>query len=97
AKDLNIAVVALSQLSRATEHRQDKRPMLSDLRDSGNIEQDADLVLMLYRSNYYERDPNDIPPESEPLEILINKNRDGATGTITLKARLAYQQITNYD
>ena len=80
AKGRNIPIVVLSQLSRANESRVDKRPMLSDLRDSGSIEQDADKVLFLYRPGYYseKEDPNE-------CELIIAKNRCGDTGTINLK------------
>jgi replicative DNA helicase len=80
ARELNVPVVVLSQLSRQVEQRQDKRPIMSDLRESGAIEQDADLVMFLYRDKYYE-------PESEKgdlSELLIRKHRNGPTGTIEL-------------
>ncbi|MEM7552602.1 MAG: replicative DNA helicase [Cyanobacteria bacterium P01_A01_bin.84] len=80
AMKLEVPVVCLSQLSRAVESRQNKRPVLSDLRDSGGIEQDGDKVLMLYRDEYYSPDSSD----REICEIIIAKHRDGATGTIRL-------------
>jgi replicative DNA helicase len=80
AMKLQTPVMCLSQLSRAVESRNNKRPMLSDLRDSGGIEQDADKVIMLYRDEYY--DPN--TQEKGIAEIILAKNRDGATGTIQL-------------
>lgn len=79
AKDLGVPVVACAQLSRGPESRQDKRPMLSDLRDSGSIEQDADVVMFLYREDYYKRDE-----AQSTAEVIIAKNRHGSTGTVTL-------------
>ena len=81
AKELNVPVLCLSQLSRANESRQDKRPMLSDLRESGAIEQDADIVLFLYREGYYNRE-SDNP---NLAECIIAKNRHGETGTVELQ------------
>lgn len=79
AKELNVPVVALSQLNRGPETRQDKKPQLSDLRESGSIEQDADVVLLVHRPDQY--DPDDRPGEAD---IIIAKNRNGKTGTVTL-------------
>ena len=95
AKELNVPVICLSQLSRNTESRQSKKPMLSDLRDSGSIEQDADSVLFLYRPNYYKDDGNDDGKgkkqsksnenASENIaEVIIAKNRHGSTGSIQI-------------
>ncbi|MGB9683125.1 MAG: DnaB-like helicase C-terminal domain-containing protein, partial [bacterium] len=80
ARELDIPVITLSQLSRAVEQRQDKRPQLSDLRESGAIEQEADLVLFLYRDEYY----NNESPEKGTCEVILSKHRNGPTGTIKL-------------
>lgn len=79
AKEYDCPVITLAQLSRAVEQRQDKRPMLSDIRESGSIEQDADAVLFLYRESYYNKDSDD-----NTLEIIVAKHRDGPTGTATV-------------
>lgn len=82
ARDLDIPILALSQLSRAVEMRADKRPILSDLRGSGSIEQDADVVMFLYRDEYYNRDE---PDNKERADIIVAKNRNGATGIKPLR------------
>lgn len=82
ARELNVPVIALSQLSRACEARSDKKPLLSDLRDSGAIEQDADIVVFLFREQYY--NTTGMQTETEDAEIIIAKNRQGATGSIHL-------------
>src|SRR2546422_10675120 len=76
ARDLDVPILALSQLSRAVEQRHDKRPILSDLRESGSIEQDADLVVFIYRDEYY----NDESDQQGLAEILLSKHRNGPTG-----------------
>jgi replicative DNA helicase len=94
AKELHVCVVALSQLSRKCEERSDKHPMLSDLRDSGNIEQDADTVLLLYRDDYYAARESRDSKKLGILEIMIAKNRDGRAGLIELIYNTNYQKIT---
>jgi replicative DNA helicase len=81
ARELNCPVVAVAQLSRAVEQRPDKRPLLSDLRESGQIEADADCVLMLYRDDYYDPD-SERPGE---MDIIVRKNRQGKLGTTSVR------------
>ena len=94
ARELNIPVIALSQLSRTVESRPDKRPILSDLRDSGSIEQDADVVMMLYREDYYNEDC--APEEKDTLEVNVIKHRNGSVGRITVsfdKSRMRFGDL----
>ena len=93
AKDLNVPVICLSQLSRASEGRTDKRPLLSDLRESGAIEQDADQVIMLYRDDYY--NPN--TAEQNVCECIVAKNRHGETGTVKVQWQPQFFSFSNLD
>ena len=93
AKELNVPVVCLSQLSRGPESRNDKRPMLSDLRESGAIEQDADEVLFLYRDEYYKEDTED----KGIAECIVSKNRHGEVGTVKLQWIPQYQTFTDLE
>jgi replicative DNA helicase len=104
AKELELPIIALSQLSRAAEHRSDHRPQLSDLRESGSIEQDADIVCFLYRQAYYDRikqkdenAPIDEPQEGqvEEAELIIAKHRNGATGRIPLAFTPSYTKFND--
>lgn len=104
AKELHVPVIALSQLSRSVEQRQDKRPVLSDIRESGSIEQDADIVAFLYREDYY-RDTDSDNPDQEvgaeddngEIEVIIEKNRSGTRGTVKLMFSKPYNRFSNLD
>ena len=91
AKEINVPVIALSQLSRAPEQRPDHRPMLSDLRESGSIEQDADIVIFLYRDDYYNPDTD----KKNIAEVIIAKHRAGSTGTVELAWLGNYTKFAN--
>ena len=93
AKEIDVPVIALSQLSRAVEGRPDHRPMLSDLRESGSIEQDADIVMFLYRDDYYNEDSE----KKNIAEVIISKQRAGSTGTVELAWIGKYTKFANLD
>lgn len=98
AKELKVPVIALSQLSRGVEQRQDKRPVLSDIRESGSIEQDADIVAFLYREDYYRsEDGEDEEPQetNNVIEVIIEKNRSGARGTVELLFIKEYNKFSS--
>jgi replicative DNA helicase len=91
AKELDVPVVALSQLNRGPEQRADKRPMLSDLRESGALEQDADLVILLHRPDMYDRDD----PRAGEADLILAKNRGGPTGVVTVASQLHYSRFAD--
>ncbi|MGA7342424.1 MAG: replicative DNA helicase [Terracidiphilus sp.] len=97
AKELNVPVVALSQLSRSSEKRDDKRPMLSDLRESGSIEQDADVVAFIHRESYYNRDEEMSESDKAKSEIIIAKQRNGPTGIVHLNFISKFTRFDNPD
>ena len=105
AKELKVPVIALSQLSRGVEQRQDKRPVLSDIRESGSIEQDADIVAFLYRDDYYDRAGadddddgfNEVPEVDNKVEVIIEKNRSGSRGTVELLFLKEYNKFASLD
>lgn len=97
AKDLKVPVIALSQLSRAVEQRQDKRPMLADLRESGSIEQDADIVAFLYREAYYQKEQADSQESNNVTELILEKNRHGSLGTVKLYFHKEYTKFSSVE
>ena len=110
AKEFNIPVVALSQLSRTVEQREDKRPQLSDLRESGSIEQDADIVMFIYRESYYEERKKPSSNDTEKLakwaarmeavrnkaEIIVAKHRNGPIGNVEFYYNSVTTKLTDY-
>jgi replicative DNA helicase len=92
ARDLEVPIIALSQLSRAVEQRHDKRPILSDLRESGSIEQDADLVMFVYRDEYYNPEDTD---SAGVAELILAKHRNGATGIEKLAFQKRYAKFAD--
>ncbi|HEQ0788448.1 TPA: replicative DNA helicase [Streptococcus pyogenes] len=97
AKELKVPVIALSQLSRGVEQRQDKRPVLSDIRESGSIEQDADIVAFLYRDDYYRKECDNAEEavEDNTIEVILEKNRAGARGTVKLMFQKEYNKFSS--
>ena len=93
AKELNVPIIVLSQLARSAEKKDDKRPMLSDLRDSGSIEQDADIVLFLYRDSYYNKEAED----QRACKCIVAKNRHGETNDVNMIWDGQYTRFTDVE
>ncbi|WP_338967842.1 replicative DNA helicase [Spiroplasma endosymbiont of Lonchoptera lutea] len=97
ARELEVPIVCLSQLSRKVESREDKRPLMSDLRESGAIEQDADLIMFLYREDYYEKKEDSLNEESHKAQLIISKHRNGPTGIVELLFLQKYGNFIDYN
>ena len=91
AKELDVPVIALSQLNRGSEQRTDKKPMVSDLRESGSIEQDADMVMLLHREDIYDKES----PRAGEADVIVAKHRNGPTKTITVAFQGHYSRFAN--
>jgi replicative DNA helicase len=91
AKELELPVIAMSQLNRGSEQRQDKKPMLSDLRESGSIEQDADMVMMIHREDMYEKES----PRAGEADIMLVKHRNGPTANVTVAFQGHYSRFVD--
>jgi replicative DNA helicase len=91
AKELNVPVIAVAQLNRGPEQRTDKRPLLSDLRESGSIEQDADMVILLHREDAYERES----PRAGEADFIVAKHRNGPTATVTVAFQGHYSRFVD--
>jgi replicative DNA helicase len=91
AKEIDVPVIAISQLNRGPEQRTDKRPLLSDLRESGSIEQDSDVVILLHREDFYERES----PRAGEADLIIAKHRNGPTATVTVAFQGHYSRFVD--